>query len=235
MLFGFSGIQPRLDGGMAEFVLVPQADLVLEPLLPGTDPRAALLAADVLPTALSAVDKSGARAGQRMAIVGAGPVGLLSAFLARDAGADVTLFEINSHRIERVTAAGFHVVAVDADGGRPPEDLRHSFDAAIDAVGGQRGLKAALDLARPNGRVIGAGSQASEYAMNWGALFQHEMTIGFVIGNAIGMKSVVNEVLPRCGPILDAIFSDLLPLSSVPEYFHSLYRRERFKALVEVR
>jgi len=235
-LFGFSGLQPRLDGGMAEFVRVPWAGTALTPLPPDADARAGLLAADVLPTALSALARLQLAPWERLAVVGAGPVGTLTAFLARARGVTPLLLEASPARAARARAVGLSVREVAA---RMPlsdsaADLLGRFDAAVDAVGGEQGLRSALALLRPGGRAAGVGVQAGPFAVDWGALMQRQISLHFVIGDPIGQRAEIDAALPACRPVLEAMFPDRLPLAAVPDYFAALERRERFKAVVEI-
>lgn len=236
MLFGFSGMQPRLDGGMAEYVRVPWADVALDPVPTETDVRAILLAADVLPTALEAVNRASVRSSQSVAVVGAGPVGMLTAFLARLRGATVMLLETNQHRVNHAQKAGLVVRTVNdkLPISESVPELVSKFDVTIDAVGGERGLTAALVLVGAGGNVVGVGSQSGTYSVDWGRIFQREINLHFVIGNPIGVRAEINNAMADCKPILDLMFSDTVPLSNVPEYFSALYRKERFKALVDI-
>ena len=69
-LFGFSGVYPKLDGGQAERVRVPNARRLLWPLPPELDDESAVFVADILPTAMRAVQRADLGAGP----VRAGPV-----------------------------------------------------------------------------------------------------------------------------------------------------------------
>lgn len=224
MLFGFSGIQPRLDGALAEYVRVPWADTVLDPLPASVDARAALLAADVLPTALGALAYCGA--GERVAIVGAGPVGLLVALLGAARGLHPLLLETEPRRAAHARAAGVETVEL--------AQLAGLADVAVDAVGGERGLAAACALARRGGRVVGVGSQAGAQTLDVGRMFQQELSLHFVIGNAIGMRATLDDDMRACAPHLDAMFSDHIALDQVPAYFTRLQQRAAFKAVVHI-
>jgi alcohol dehydrogenase len=236
MLFGFSGIQPKLDGTLAEYVRVPWADTVLDPLPEGIDMRAALLASDVLPTALDALNCCQPFVKRRLAIIGAGPVGLLIALLAAARGWCPVLVENNPYRATHARAAGIEML--DLPAGAPLADahpeLMGSANAVIDAVGGERGLAAALAVVSYGGCIVGVGSQAGSYAVDWGHIFQRELSLHFVIGNGLRMRSTLNAAMLECAPYLDFIFSDQISLCNVPAYFSRLQKRETFKAVVYI-
>ena len=63
-LFGYSGVYPRLDGGQAELVRVPQADRALRALPDEVTDEAAVFLADILPTGYGAVVRGGVSAGR---------------------------------------------------------------------------------------------------------------------------------------------------------------------------
>lgn len=227
MLFGFSGIQPRLDGALAEYVRVPWADAVLDPLPDSADPRIGLLAADVLPTALGALALCQAEAGARIAVVGAGPVGLLVALIAAARGLRPLLVESDPQRAAHARAAGIDTVSC-------ADSQPASAAAAVDAVGGSRGIAAALALVRRGGRVIGVGSQSGCEPVDLGRMFQQELSLHFVIGNALGMRATLEQDMHACAPHLDAMFSDHISLDQVPGYYERLQQRSAFKAVVHI-
>ncbi|MCY3880267.1 MAG: alcohol dehydrogenase catalytic domain-containing protein [Rhodobacteraceae bacterium] len=71
-------------GGMGEHAVVPEENLVLLPDAV-SDLQGALL--EPLAVAVNAIDEAGLRVGQSVLITGAGPIGALTAFAARAAGA----------------------------------------------------------------------------------------------------------------------------------------------------
>ncbi|HEY6068139.1 MAG TPA: alcohol dehydrogenase catalytic domain-containing protein, partial [Gaiellaceae bacterium] len=81
-LFGYSGVYPRLDGGQAELVRVPQADRALRALPDDVSDEAAVFLADILPTGFAAVTRGDVSAGDTVVVVGCGPVGLMAVLCA---------------------------------------------------------------------------------------------------------------------------------------------------------
>lgn len=81
---GYAGMGPY-QGGQAEFVLVPHADFTCLKLpgKPGDQWEDDLLfypISDVFPTAYYATELAGVKPGKTVAVFGADPVGLLSAY-----------------------------------------------------------------------------------------------------------------------------------------------------------
>ena len=121
---------------------------MLTALPTGLSPRRAALAAN-METALNALWDSGAGPGDRIAVVGAGLVGLLVAYLAAGLpGADVTVVDPEDSRrdIAELFGASF---ASPADFGSPGD-----ADVVFHASAAAAGLKVALGAAGLEGRVV---------------------------------------------------------------------------------
>jgi len=98
-------------GAMAQFVALPPE--VLRAVPAGVDPRTATLA-EPLAVAVHAVDLSGMQPGDVVAVYGAGPIGVLTALVARHAGAaSVVITEPSPWR--RAVAAGLGLTVVPHD------------------------------------------------------------------------------------------------------------------------
>ena len=96
------------SGGMAQYVALPPE--VLHAVPDGVDPRTATLA-EPLAVAVHAVERSGMQAGDTVAVYGAGPIGVLTALVARHAGAAaVVITEPSPWRRTVAAALGFPVV-----------------------------------------------------------------------------------------------------------------------------
>ncbi|NMR18750.1 zinc-binding dehydrogenase [Cellulomonas fimi] len=95
-------------GGMAPYVALPPE--VLHEVPTGVDPRTAALA-EPLAVAVHAVDRSGMQRGDTVAVFGAGPIGLLTALVARHEGAgEVVVTEPSAWRRDVAAGLGFTVV-----------------------------------------------------------------------------------------------------------------------------
>ena len=129
------------------FNIPASAAVVLPENLP---PQRAVLAAN-METALNAVWDAAPGPADRIAIVGAGVVGSLVAYLCgRLPGADVTLVDINPARAELAQALGVSFAR--------PERAKGDCDLVVHASGNAAGLDTALAL---------AGEEATVLEMSW--------------------------------------------------------------------
>lgn len=78
-IFGYSHTAGGYDGGQAEYVRVPYADVGPTVIPDWMDPDDAVLLTDVTPTGYQAAEMGGIQPGDTVCVFGAGPVGLLAA------------------------------------------------------------------------------------------------------------------------------------------------------------
>ena len=128
----------------AEYEAVAETSLV--PLPPELDDIP--FPGEALGCALNVFARSGIRSGQRVAVVGAGFLGLLLVQLAVGAGAETLVFSRRSRSLELARAFG----ATTPDD--PPDE---SCDVVIEATGAQEPLDLAARLCRERGRLVVAG------------------------------------------------------------------------------
>jgi threonine dehydrogenase-like Zn-dependent dehydrogenase len=127
---------------------IPESAVVT---LPETvPPRRAVLAAN-METALNAVWDAAAGPADRIAIVGAGAVGALVAFLcSRLVGVEATLVDINEKRAELARKLGVRFTT--------PDTAKDDCDVVFHASGSEAGLRTALSL---------AGDEATVLELSW--------------------------------------------------------------------
>jgi threonine dehydrogenase-like Zn-dependent dehydrogenase len=78
-IFGYSHTAGGYDGGQAEYVRVPYADVGPTVIPAGMDPDDAVLLTDVVPTGYQAAEMGGIQPGDTVMIFGAGPIGIMAA------------------------------------------------------------------------------------------------------------------------------------------------------------
>jgi threonine dehydrogenase-like Zn-dependent dehydrogenase len=78
-IFGYSHTAGGYDGGQAEYVRVPYADVGPTIIPEWMDPDDAVLLTDVVPTGYQAAEMGGIKPGDTVVVFGAGPIGIMAA------------------------------------------------------------------------------------------------------------------------------------------------------------
>ncbi len=147
-----------LNGAYAESIVVP-ARLVQKNLLklkPETDFADAALT-EPLACVVQGVEDTKLRAGQHVLVIGAGPIGLMFAALAKNTGCDVTVAGRRVARLEAAQRLGANQTIDIGDGRNLPAKIRAAsktqFDTVIEAVGRPETWEASVHLVRKGGTV----------------------------------------------------------------------------------
>jgi L-iditol 2-dehydrogenase len=159
---------PLLNGAYAEYLLVPER-IAARNLLPVPPRLAPEIAAMMEPLAccLHGVERAGIEAGETVAVVGPGPIGLMLCAAAKDAGATVVVLGGRPERRELASEFG----AIPGDG--------HGADVVIEAAGTAESWADAVRLVRPGGTVLffGGLARGSEPAVDTFRLHYEELTL----------------------------------------------------------
>ncbi|MEV4315554.1 alcohol dehydrogenase catalytic domain-containing protein [Actinocrispum sp. NPDC049592] len=228
-LFGYSTVVGRsIDGGQAEYVTVPFADVVLAECPDELTDEQALFTGDVLATGYTAAERAEIPLGGTVAVIGAGTVGLLAGMCARARGAaTVVIADPSAARRTAAEAQGFIAV-------RPEQLASHgSAQSVIEAVGSDDALRLAVETAAPRGTIVAIGAHHSDAApLNSGHAFARELTLRFAVGDPIAVWPEV-FALVRTGRVDPAaVISHRLPLAEVGRGYELFDRREATKVVL---
>jgi L-iditol 2-dehydrogenase len=157
-------LQPFLNGAYAEYLLVPAriAGRNLLPVPPGLAPEVAAMV-EPLACCLRGIERAGVQAGQTVAVLGPGPIGLMLCAAAKDAGGRVVAVGGRPGRLELAREFG----AEPGDG--------QGADTVVEAVGTAEAWDDALELVRPGGTVVFFGGR--ELAVDTFRLHYEELTL----------------------------------------------------------
>ena len=170
-VFGHGKTLGSLQGAQAEQVLVPHANLTLRRVPEGMSDDVALFAGDVMGTGWHAVDQTGVRPGDTVAVLGLGPVGLCAVQAAKAAGAaKVIAIDTVADRLELAASFGAEPVHLTEDdprgpSRRPPRDAAWTPRSTPWATP-RRSSSPAASRARP-GRSPRSGSTRSAWRCTW--------------------------------------------------------------------
>lgn len=216
-----------IGGGYAEYVTVAARQCHILP--EGVNLTDAALA-EPLAVALHCVVRSGMKVGDRVAVLGAGPIGLLVAFWARRLGAShVVMADLHDHQAERAYALGATGFALSNDKladhladlcGGPP-------DIVFECVGKPGLLQAATEAVRLQGKVIGVGLCVGGDSWDPFVALSKEIDLIFSVffhqRNEFGVALCALGEGARFAP--QTIITDRIDLSPVPQVFEGLRRR----------
>lgn len=214
-----------IGGGYAEFTAVAARQCRR---LPDDLPTAEGALAEPVSVGLHAVNRSGLRTGDKVLILGAGPIGLLVAFWARRLGASaVIVADLTRHQEERAAAVGATGFAVsgpglDADvqrmiGSRP--------DIVFECVGKKGLIDFACRLVRVHGTVVAVGLCVGGDEWDPFAAIHKEIEVRFaVFFNMAEFATALDALGPgRFRP--QALITERIEFAHVPHTFEALRRR----------
>jgi 2-desacetyl-2-hydroxyethyl bacteriochlorophyllide A dehydrogenase len=199
-----------LDGGMAEQYRAPSERLVRLPA--GLDPRDAAI---VEPAAVAwhALRIAGTQTGHRVAVVGAGGLGLLSVAAARHQGA--TEVDVEARHPHQAVAAERLGARVRSGRG---------YDVVVDAAGTEQSLARSAELVGPAGTVVVIGVHTAEtVAVPWRPFFMNEARLLPSLGYCAhaGGRDIEEaaEMLAGDAEVIPTVITHRFPLEDAAEAF----------------
>lgn len=221
------------DGGMAEEIVVPEANLYRAEGLSLRD--AAMV--EFLAIGAHAVRRTEVRPGWRVLVVGGGPIGLGAAFFARIAGADVTILDAADDKLEAARGLGFDAIGLDEREGEAFRDkMGTGFDAVLDATGAIPAMNQAVGYCRNGGALTLVGVVKGTLAWEDPEIHRRELTIR-ASRNATRedfdhvMASIRNGSVPTDRLATHATSLDDVP-TNLPKWAHE--RSGLIKAIINV-
>lgn len=238
---GHRHICDRLDfvgidspGALQQVWTVPQELLV--PLPPGLSLRDAAL---VEPVAVAHHDVGRARlvAGERVAVIGGGPVGLLIAVVAAARGADVVVLEVDPFRRSVAADLGLAVMdAADPNVAGLVEAWTEGAGAAVtfEVSGSQGGLDVAVSALGTRGRLVAVGIHVQPRTVDLKRVFWKELEIlGARVYEPGDFTAAVDLLAAGTIPV-EALVSEVVPLREARSAFDVLAAGGRvMKVLVD--
>jgi threonine dehydrogenase-like Zn-dependent dehydrogenase len=219
-----------VDGGLAPHVRVPAS--ACHPIS-GELPAHVAALAEPLSTVVHGARQAGVFPGDVVAVVGAGPVGLMFVALLTLAGASVVAVERAPERaaLARTLGAVEAVSPGEADDAVRAASAGLGADVVVDAVGSQ--LSVALELVRAGGRIVLFGVDArarAEVAQE--TITRHELTlVGSFVGQDVFPIAVRLLEQGRLG--LDALVTHRIGLDELPAAVEELRAGRAVKVEVE--
>src|ERR1700759_1101021 len=173
----FSLVGIHTDGGLQELLCLPQ-----EQVFPIQADDAALAAlVEPVSVAVHAVRRGRVQSGERVVVLGAGPIGQCAAFVARDLGAEVLLVDLQESRLELGRSLGAETLRWTT----AAEVVAHARDwggaggvpVAVDATGVPAAVRAMIDMVASAGRAVQGGMSNDDAPVRIGSLTEKELDV----------------------------------------------------------
>jgi threonine dehydrogenase-like Zn-dependent dehydrogenase len=171
-IFGYSHTAGGYDGGQAEYVRVPYADVSPMVIPEGMDDDTAVMLTDVVPTGYQAAEMGGIQPGDTVVVFGAGPVGIMAAKCAWLFGAGrVIVIDHIDYRLDFVKNYAQCEVYDYREIGDVVLFLKRTTDwlgadVCIDAVGAEATGRAMQTLLGKTLHMVGGAATALHWAIN---------------------------------------------------------------------
>jgi alcohol dehydrogenase/L-iditol 2-dehydrogenase len=220
-----------VDGAMTRFVRVPARCLHRVP--DGLPLEQAALTEPCCVAYNAVIENGRVQPGDRIVVLGPGPIGILCAAMARLAGAEVALVGLDRDRVrlEVARAYGCDVIIGDAtEWARRRDGL--GADGVVDAAGVSAALRTALDLVRPAGWIskVGWGPQPLNFSLD--PLVQKNVTLQGSFSHTWPMWERVLALLASGRLDVRPITGGVWPLEEWHTAFERMHGGEIVKAVL---
>ena len=222
------------NGGLAEEIVLPEGKLILNDSLP---PRRLALV-EPLSVGFHAVERGRIKAGERVAVIGCGMIGMGAVIAAVAKGADVLAIDISAEK--RAMAESFGAVktvdAMASDVNAQVDDWTNGdgVDVALEAVGLPQTFTQAIDLACFSGRVVYVGYSKAPVTYDTKFFNLKELDImGSRNATMADFQAVITH-LEKIGDKADTLISKVFPFDEAEQAFpYWDHERNVLKVLIE--
>lgn len=210
------------DGAMQEIWNVPAHTLHVLP-----DDMRMDHAALIEPVAVACHDvrMSELQEGEDVVVIGGGPIGVLVAMVARDAGGEVVISEVNPHRLAIAQKMGFETInPADLDLKAEVEARTggKGADVVFEVSGTQPGVDAMTTVAATRGRIVMVAIHAQKPQVDLFQFFWRELKlVGVRVYEPEDYEKAIS-IIASGGVDADTFITDISPLSNIQDAFEAL-------------
>ncbi len=191
-----------------------------------TEPSAVAYSATIAPGFI--------KPGDRIVVLGPGPIGVLSVAMAKLAGAEVALvgLEKDRNRLNIAKAYGCEVIIGDANEWAKSVDGLGA-DGVVDAAGVSASLKHALEVVRPDGWIskVGWGPQPLDFSLD--PLVAKNVTLRGTFSHNWPMWERVLRLLGSGKLDLTPVLGGVFPIGNWQEAFEKMQSGEILKSVIK--
>jgi threonine dehydrogenase-like Zn-dependent dehydrogenase len=213
----FELIGIHTDGGLQELLAVPAEQVY--PIR--TDDPAVAALAEPVSIAVRAVNRARVVPGERVVVLGAGPIGQCICVVARERGAEVLVADLQDTRLALSRDMGADTLVWTGHDAVVAAARRWAGPAgppvAIDATGAPAAVRAMVDMVASAGRAVQVGMSGEEVVLRLGSLTEKELDVlGVSCCGADEFGEAVAAV-ERNTPLLAPLISHRFALEEAPD------------------
>ncbi|MEJ2689383.1 MAG: alcohol dehydrogenase catalytic domain-containing protein [Deltaproteobacteria bacterium] len=208
------------DGAMAEYVVVPEENLVL---LPDSLPDREAVFLEPLAAACAILEQVNITADNRVLLLGDGKLAILVAFVLLSSGCRLTVVGKHQEKLDLLAGRSLSLRLLD-------QFQPDAYDIVVEATGKAEGFALAMDCVRPRGTMVVKSTYAGNLPWNPTALVVNELTI---IGSRCGRFEDALVFLEREDLPLARMISVVFPLAQALEAFRASELSETLKILLD--
>ncbi|GAB2510310.1 NAD(P)-dependent alcohol dehydrogenase [Paramicrobacterium agarici] len=218
---------PGVDGAFAEYAVI-QAHFAHT--VPDSVSLEAAALLEPLSVAVATARKAGFTVGSRVLITGAGPIGIITAQVAKAYGAaEIIVTDLDAARREQ--ALRFGATRVIDPSAESVGSLGLDVDAFVDASGAAPAVRSGFGEVRPGGAVVLVGMGASEIPLPVTTIQNNELIVTGIFRYANTWPTAIGLV-ERGEVDLDALVTGRFPLDEVQQALESTGRSDTLKSIV---
>ncbi|WP_366182522.1 alcohol dehydrogenase catalytic domain-containing protein [Flavobacterium ovatum] len=221
-------------GAMQEYWNVPA--FTLHKLKDNTNLKLAALI-EPLSVATHDVRRSGLVKGETAVVLGGGPIGLLVAMVAKDAGAQVIISEVNENRIAKAKELGFDAVnpiKIDLVEYVKGKTEGRKADVVFEVAGVQPALDIMCEVAGIRGRILMVAIHGEKKPVDLFKFFWKELSlIGARVYEKEDYEKAIELITANELPF-EQMITDVQPLSNIQQVFENIDKNpEGLKVLMD--
>ena len=191
------------DGAHAEFLQLPSVNLIPVPENISTEHA---VFTEPLAAACGILERAAIEKTDRVAVIGDGKLGLLSAQVVALTGAPALLVGKHPEKMQIAARRGIETSTPDEAAKRQKQ-----FDVVVEASGAASGFKLALDLLRPKGKLVLKSTFQGSTEIDGARIVVNEISI---VGSRCGRFQPALHLLMKNAIDVDSLISEEHPLSS---------------------
>ena len=213
-------------GGYAEFALAGEGSCVVLPKGVGLDSGALV---EPMAVSLHGVRGAGLRPGDKVLVIGAGPIGLAAAYWAKRTGARVVVTAATGRREALAMVMGADAFVTPDPDQRLPRQVTAALggapDVVLECVGLPGMVQTAIDCVRPRGLIVVLGLCTTTDSFHPGAALAKEARINFAVLYDRREFEMTVDAFEAGAPEVGRMITDVVTLDDTPAAFEALRQR----------